>query len=240
MHCWLDSWLARLVLHCMNFELWPRPGYTFTLWCMQGNQAPQYVSHLITNCPFSFLHTDEYNQTKKKSSVTFAQAFAALWAWCGQVRAEEPHLGECVACLDWNLATQPWHRVGYSGSKHFQILFASCPWDQTTATLYVVHISCVEGELALSTSIGNHDKLWYFQWWGTVHCTTHAGWLGMCYEAFHHSSSPFHYSIPPFHSIECRHPGQQEDKRAHNSTTKVSFYTIIIRLCHCMIAITRV
>ena len=30
------------------------------------------------------------------------------------------------------------------------------------------------------------------------------------------------------------------DKRAHNSTTKVSFYTIIIRFCHCMIAITRV
>ena len=25
MHCWLDGWLARLVLHCMNFELWPRP-----------------------------------------------------------------------------------------------------------------------------------------------------------------------------------------------------------------------
>ena len=51
---WLDSWLARLVLHCMNFELWPRLGYTFTLWCMQGNQAPQYVSHLIKNCHFFF------------------------------------------------------------------------------------------------------------------------------------------------------------------------------------------
>ena len=38
----------------------------------------------------------------------------------------------------------------------------------------------------------------------TVHCTTHAGWLGMSCEAFHHSSSPFHYSIPP--STECRHP----------------------------------
>ena len=34
--------------------------------------------------------------------------------------------------------------------------------------------------------------------------------------------------------------GQRGDKRAHNSTTKVSFCTIIIRLCHCMIAITRV
>jgi len=30
------------------------------------------------------------------------------------------------------------------------------------------------------------------------------------------------------------------DKRAHNSTTKVSFCTIIIRLYHCIIAITRV
>jgi len=30
--------------------------------------------------------------------------------------------------------------------------------------------------------------------------------------------------------------GQRGDKRAHNSTTKVSFCTIIIRLCHCTIA----
>jgi len=29
-------------------------------------------------------------------------------------------------------------------------------------------------------------------------------------------------------------------QRAHNSTNKVSFYTIIVRLCHCMTAITRV
>ena len=29
-------------------------------------------------------------------------------------------------------------------------------------------------------------------------------------------------------------------QRTHNSTTKVSFCTIIIHLCHCMIAITRV
>jgi len=34
--------------------------------------------------------------------------------------------------------------------------------------------------------------------------------------------------------------GQREDKRAHNSTTKVSFCTIIVRLCHCMTAITTV
>ena len=34
--------------------------------------------------------------------------------------------------------------------------------------------------------------------------------------------------------------GQRGDKRVHNSTIKVIFCTIIIRLCHCMIAITRV
>ena len=34
--------------------------------------------------------------------------------------------------------------------------------------------------------------------------------------------------------------GPRGDKRAHNSATKVSFCTIIIRLCHCMIAITTV
>ena len=34
--------------------------------------------------------------------------------------------------------------------------------------------------------------------------------------------------------------GQRWDKRTHNSTTKVSFCTIIIRLCQCMIAIMRV
>ena len=34
--------------------------------------------------------------------------------------------------------------------------------------------------------------------------------------------------------------GQRGDKRAHNSTIKVSFSKIIIRLCHCMIVITRV
>ena len=40
------------------------------------------------------------------------------------------------------------------------------------------------------------------------------------------------------HSSDC---GQCGDKRAHNSTTKVSFCTInIIRLCHWMIAITTV
>jgi len=34
--------------------------------------------------------------------------------------------------------------------------------------------------------------------------------------------------------------GQWVDKRAHNSTTKVSFCTIVTRFCHCMIAITMV
>jgi len=34
--------------------------------------------------------------------------------------------------------------------------------------------------------------------------------------------------------------GQRGDLRAHNPTTKVSFCTIIVRLCHCMIAITTV
>ena len=33
---------------------------------------------------------------------------------------------------------------------------------------------------------------------------------------------------------------QREDKRAHNSTIKVSFCTIIVRLCHCMIVIMTV
>ena len=96
---WLDSWLARLVLHCMNFELWPRLGYTFTLWCMQGNQAPQYVSHLIKNCHFSFSHTVWVQSDKEKSLVTIALAFAFLWAQCGQVTAEQPHLGECVPAV---------------------------------------------------------------------------------------------------------------------------------------------
>jgi len=34
--------------------------------------------------------------------------------------------------------------------------------------------------------------------------------------------------------------GQRVDKRAHNSTTKISFCTIIVHLCHCMIAIMTV
>jgi len=33
---------------------------------------------------------------------------------------------------------------------------------------------------------------------------------------------------------------QRGDKRARNSTTEVSFCTIIIHLCHCTVAITRV
>ena len=62
MHCWLDGWLVRLVLHCMNFELWPRPGYTFTLWCMQGNQAPQYVTHsFFTYCITTIRQRKEFS-----------------------------------------------------------------------------------------------------------------------------------------------------------------------------------
>jgi len=34
--------------------------------------------------------------------------------------------------------------------------------------------------------------------------------------------------------------GRREDKRAYNSTTKVSFRTIIVRLYHCMTVITTV
>ena len=44
-----------------------------------------------------------------------------------------------------------------------------------------------------------------------------------------------HYGI-----VRSSDGGQPGDKRAHNSTTKVSFCTIIIRLCHRLIAITRV
>ena len=40
--------------------------------------------------------------------------------------------------------------------------------------------------------------------------------------------------------MRSRDGGQRGNKSAHNSTTNVSFCTIIIRLCHCMIAITTV
>ena len=83
MHCWLDGWLARLVLHCMNFELWPRPGYTFTLWCMQGNQAQQYISHLITNCHFSFSHTVGLQSDKEEFSYNcpgICPLMSSVWA----------------------------------------------------------------------------------------------------------------------------------------------------------------
>ena len=157
MHCWLDGWLVRLVLHCMNFD----PGQDTPLLsgaCKATKHHNMYHTWLqIVIFPFS--HTVWVQSDKENSSATIALTFAFLWARCEQVRAEQPHLGECVASPDWNLATQPWHRVGYSGSKHFQILFTGCPWDQATATLYVVHISCAEGELAYSTSVGNHNKL---------------------------------------------------------------------------------
>jgi len=47
-----------------------------------------------------------------------------------------------------------------------------------------------------------------------------------------------------FLELHCREQltsdgGQRGDKRPHNSSPKFSFCTIIIRLCHCMIAIDR-
>ena len=48
----------------------------------------------------------------------------------------------------------------------------------------------------LSATTTNSD---IFQWWGTVHCTTHAGWLGpMKHPTIPvvHSTIPFHHSIP--------------------------------------------
>ena len=85
--------------------------------------AIQYHFSFFTHCMSTI--------RQRNCSVTIALAFAFLWARCGQVRAEEPHLGECVAYLDWSLATQPWHRVGYCESRRSK----SCLPDQMTATL---------------------------------------------------------------------------------------------------------
>jgi len=41
-------------------------------------------------------------------------------------------------------------------------------------------------------------------------------------------------------SVLATYGGQNEDKKRYYSTTKVNFCTIIMRLCHCMIAITMV
>jgi len=51
---------------------------------------------------------------------------------------------------------------------------------------------------------------------------------------------PESYSADESWIVRSSDGGQQWDKRAHNSTSKVSFCTITIRLCHCLIAITRV
>ena len=137
MHCWLDGWLARLVLYCMNFELWPRPGYTFTLWCMQGNQALT-VDYKLSFFLFHILY--EYSQMKKTVQLQ-----------------------------------SPWHLPSYElGVGRLEL--NNQTWGNVSS------IACKEHSVEL-----------------TVHCTTHAGWLGN-YEVFHHSSSPFHSSIPPFHS----------------------------------------
>ena len=197
MHCWLAGWLARLVLHCMNFELWPRPGYKPTKYHSMSHALLQIII-------FPFSHTAWVQSDKEKSSVTIALAFAFLWARCGQVRAEQPHLGECVASPDWNLATQPWHRVGYSGSKHFQILFAG-PWDQTTATLCRTHKLC-RGRACLEYLCRQPQQTLIFPVMRYSSLYNTSWMIRLSYEAFYHSSSPFHHSIPPFHSIERRHP----------------------------------
>jgi len=51
---------------------------------------------------------------------------------------------------------------------------------------------------------------------------------------------PESYTVNDSWIVRSSDGGQRGDKRAHNYNTKVSFCKIIIRLCHCMIAITRV
>ena len=51
---------------------------------------------------------------------------------------------------------------------------------------------------------------------------------------------PESYTADESWNVRSSDGGQRGDKRAHNSTTEVSFCPIIIRLCHCTIAITRV
>jgi len=99
MHCWLDGWLGRLILHCMNFELWSRPGYTFTLWCMQGNQAPQYVSHLIINCHFSFF--TYCMSTIKRCILAWVKVPADSWNF----RWEDPLYPNCSRYSIWRRNT---------------------------------------------------------------------------------------------------------------------------------------
>jgi len=67
MHCWLDGWLARLVLHCMIFELSPRPGYT--LYSLVHARQPSTTVRLTLDYKLSFFLFHilyEYNQTKKR------------------------------------------------------------------------------------------------------------------------------------------------------------------------------
>jgi len=67
--------------------------------------------------------------------------------------------------------------------------------------------------------------------WTSVHDSNHYDvdriFVGLSWE--------LHYRI-----VRSSDGRRQGDKRVHNSTTKVSFCTIIIHLCHRMIAITRV
>ena len=67
-----------------------------------------------------------------------------------------------------------------------------------------------------------------------------------CFSASCAGSGQFSWAFPESYTADeswierSSDGGQRGDKRAHNSTTKVSFCTIIIRLCHCLIAITKV
>ena len=103
MRCWRDGWLARLVLHCMNFELWPRPGYTFTLQFMQGNQAPQYVSHLITNCHFSFF---TYCMTE---GVSWTGSKFKVQSSYSAVLASQPSSQQCMQRTQRRAHCSPFH-----------------------------------------------------------------------------------------------------------------------------------
>ena len=205
MHCWLDGWLVRLVLHCMNFD----PGQDTPLLSGACKATKHHsMSHTwLQIVIFPFSHTVWVQSDKENSSATIALTFAFLWARCEQVRAEQPHLGECVASPDWNLATQPWHRVGYKWKQTFpNLVYRLSMGPNNCHSLCRTHKLC-----------GGRAGLQYFCWQPQQtlifpvmrYCSlynTYARWLGMSYEAFHHSNCPFHYSIPPFHSTECRHP----------------------------------
>ena len=142
MHCWLDGWLASwtlVVLHCMNFD----PGQDTPLLSGACKATKHHsMSHTwLLKLSFFLFHIQrkEFNYNRPGICLLMSSVWAGR-SWTTTVR------GMCS--ISGLTHTQPWHKVGYSGSKRFQILFAGCPWDQTTATLYVIHISCAGGELA--------------------------------------------------------------------------------------------